>query len=153
MATLAVLAPYGLSLSCKLFPAGSDVQAGSTLSLTEATNRQGYYTASVSGLSGLHSVHFVEIEGVQWVELTDDAGIYEAGEKPVAVLTQQMPESYAADGVQPTAAQSLYLIMQGLLERVIDGTTETIRKLDKVTPAAVYNLNDAANPTDKTRAS
>jgi len=68
------------------------------------------------------------------------------------ILTTQMTESYAADGVAPTLTQAVMLIQQGLLERNVFQTTETVRKLDKTTAAATYTLNDAANPTDKTRA-
>lgn len=69
-----------------------------------------------------------------------------------AVLTTQMTESYAADGVAPTLAQAVLLIQQGLLERAVSGTTETIKKLDKSTAAATYTLDDANTPTSKTRA-
>jgi hypothetical protein len=69
-----------------------------------------------------------------------------------AVLTTQMTESYAADGVAPTLAQAVFLIQQGLLERAVSGTTETIKKLDKSTTAATYSLDDPDAPTSKTRA-
>ena len=69
-----------------------------------------------------------------------------------AVYDTQMTESYAADGVAPTLSQSLYLIQQGLLERSITDVTETVKKLDGTTTAATFTLNDAVNPTSKTRA-
>ncbi len=47
----------GLTLTCDLFPDGSDTAAASAQSMTEATNRLGYYTASITGLSGLHFVN------------------------------------------------------------------------------------------------
>ena len=68
------------------------------------------------------------------------------------ILTTQMTESYAADGAAPTLTQAVMLIQQGLMERNVFQNTETVRKLDKTTVAATYTLNDAANPTDKTRA-
>lgn len=46
----------GLTLTATLYPDGSDTAAVSGVSLTEATNRKGYYTGSVTGLSGLHYV-------------------------------------------------------------------------------------------------
>jgi len=69
-----------------------------------------------------------------------------------AVLTTQMTESYAADGVAPTLAQAVFLIQQGLLVCTVSGTTETIKKLDKSTTAATYSLDDPDAPTSKTRA-
>jgi len=70
-----------------------------------------------------------------------------------AFLTEQMVESYAADGVAPTITQALFLIQQLLSEFVIAAGTYTIYKLDGVTPAATLTLNDATNPTGATRES
>ena len=67
------------------------------------------------------------------------------------ILTTQMTESYAADGVAPTLAQSLFLVQQTLTDFGIVGTDLTIRKLDGSSTAAVLTLNDASNPTDATR--
>lgn len=67
--------------------------------------------------------------------------------------TTQLTEAYAADGVAPTGAQALFLIMQTLIERSISGTSLTIKKLDGSTSAAVITLNDASTPTSQTRSS
>ncbi|MDH3505416.1 MAG: hypothetical protein OEM58_12930, partial [Nitrospirota bacterium] len=69
-----------------------------------------------------------------------------------AILTTQMTEAYAADGVAPTLAQALFLIQQALTEVSISSTTETIKKIDGSTTAATLTLNDATSPTSKTRA-
>lgn len=69
------------------------------------------------------------------------------------VLTTQMTEAYAADGVAPTLAQSLFLIQQVLTEFGISGTTLTAKKLDGSTSAATFTLDDASTPTSLTRAS
>ena len=69
-----------------------------------------------------------------------------------SILTTQMTEAYAADGVAPTLAQSLFLIQQALTEVAIVSTTETIKKLDGSTAAATLTLDDASSPTSKTRA-
>ena len=69
-----------------------------------------------------------------------------------AILTTQMTEAYAADGVAPTLAQSLFLIQQALTDVGIVSTTETIRKLDGSTAAATLTLDSATAPTSKTRA-
>ena len=67
------------------------------------------------------------------------------------VLTTQMTESYAADGVAPTLTQALMLALQNLQEVSYSGTTQTVKKLDGSTSAATYTLDDATNPTNKTR--
>jgi len=69
-----------------------------------------------------------------------------------AILTTQMTEAYAADGVAPTLAQALFLIQQALTEVSISSTTETIKKLDGSTAAATLTLDSATAPTSKTRA-
>jgi hypothetical protein len=69
-----------------------------------------------------------------------------------AVLTTQMTESYAADGVAPTLAQASFLTMQSIMEYAVVGTTLTVKKLDGSTTAATCTLNDATTPTSRTRA-
>lgn len=75
-----------------------------------------------------------------------------AAQNATAVLTTQMTESYAADGVAPTLAQSLFLTQQAVTEAAIVGTTLTVNKLDGTTPAATFTLNSATTPTSRTRA-
>ena len=67
------------------------------------------------------------------------------------VLTAQLTESYSADGVEPTLAQALYLVLQYLYERTVAGTTVTIKRLDGSTTAATQTLNDDTSPTSVTR--
>lgn len=67
------------------------------------------------------------------------------------ILTTQMTEAYAADGVAPTLTQALMLIQQALTENENAGVTQTIKKLDGSTTAATLTLNDATNPTGLTR--
>ncbi len=68
------------------------------------------------------------------------------------VLSTQMTESYAANGVAPTLAQSLFLTMQNLQNFSYAGTTQTVKGIDGATTIATYTLDDAVNPTSKTRA-
>lgn len=70
-----------------------------------------------------------------------------------AIQTQQMTESYAADGAAPTIAQALMLIQQMLTEMSIAGTTATVKKLDGSTTAATFTLNSDSTPSSITRAS
>lgn len=67
------------------------------------------------------------------------------------ILTTQMTEAYAADGVAPTLTQSLFLIQQILTDFGITGTTLTVREIDGATTAATLTLDDDTNPTDLTR--
>jgi len=71
----------------------------------------------------------------------------------VKLLVTQMTESYAADGVAPTMTQALMLIQQVLTEFSIAGTSNTAKKIDGSTTAAIMTLNDSANPTSSTRTS
>lgn len=68
------------------------------------------------------------------------------------VLTSQLTEAYAADGVAPTLAQAVFLIQQSLTNFTISGTTTTIKKIDGVTTAATLTLDDDTTPTGVTRA-
>lgn len=79
--------------------------------------------------------------------LSDDARFDTA-----QLLTTQMTEAYAADGVAPTLAQALFLIQQTIGDFSVSGTTLTAKKLDSSTTAATYTLDDASNPTSRTRA-
>ena len=67
------------------------------------------------------------------------------------IWTTQLTESYAADGTAPTAAQAAFITMQNLQSFSFAGTTQTVKKLDDSTTAATYTLDDATNPTSKTR--
>jgi hypothetical protein len=67
------------------------------------------------------------------------------------VWTTQLTESYAADGVAPTATEALMLTQQFLSDFNITGTSYNVNKLDGTTAAATFTLNDSANPTSITR--
>jgi hypothetical protein len=69
------------------------------------------------------------------------------------VLTTQMTEAYAADGVAPTLAQAVFAIMQNICEIQKSGTTLTIKKLDGSTTAMTFTLDDADDPSSRTRSS
>lgn len=68
------------------------------------------------------------------------------------ILTTQMTESYAADGIAPTLAQALFIIHGNLQEFAYVGTKQTVNKLDGTTEAATYTLDNSSKPTSKTRA-
>jgi len=68
------------------------------------------------------------------------------------ILTTQMTESYAANGVAPTLAQALFAIHQKLMQGSYAGTTSTVYKLDNTTTAFTGTLDDGTNPTEDRRA-
>jgi hypothetical protein len=68
-------------------------------------------------------------------------------------LRTALTEAYASDGAAPTAEQFLFMIWAALQEFAISGTTLTAKKLDGSTAAMTWTLNDATNPTSRTRAS
>jgi len=71
----------------------------------------------------------------------------------LAVGQRQIPDSYAADGAQPTIEQALLAVLQFLQERAVSGTTVTVRKPDGTTEAMTFTLDDGTNPTSITRSS
>ena len=68
-----------------------------------------------------------------------------------AVGTQQMTESYAANGAAPTRDQAAFAIHQMLMQFGIVTTSVTVRKLDNTTTAFIVTLDDATSPTDAKR--
>jgi hypothetical protein len=67
-------------------------------------------------------------------------------------LTSAMADSIPSDGTRPSPTQALYMMVQGLFEGSISGTTWTIKKVDGSTTLFTVTLNDATTPTGKTRA-
>jgi hypothetical protein len=71
--------------------------------------------------------------------------------EPATLLTTQMAEAYAADGVAPTLAQALFAIQQFLQERSTATTTVTVKRLDGSATAMTFTLDDETTPTSITR--
>jgi hypothetical protein len=67
------------------------------------------------------------------------------------ILTTQMTEDYAANGVAPTLAQAQFAIHQMLMQFGISGTTITVKKLDNSTAAFLVTLDDGTDPTSAER--
>ena len=79
-------------------------------------------------------------------------GGYAAGQDPFTlVMASTMTESYTTGPF--TLPQALYEIAQVLGQFSISGTTLTVQKRDATTTAATFGLNDATNPTARTRSS
>src|SRR3989442_2598762 len=70
-----------------------------------------------------------------------------------AVAQRALTESYASPAVAPTLEQALMMLLQGLTEFVIAGTTITVTQLDRASTAMTFTLNDPTNPSSRSRAS
>ena len=68
------------------------------------------------------------------------------------ILTTALTESYAADGATFTLAQALYMLHSSISEFAIVGTVLTAKKLDGSATAMTFTLDDASDPTSRTRA-
>ena len=68
------------------------------------------------------------------------------------VWTTALTEAYAADGTAFTGAQALFMLWSFMAEKAIVTTTLTANKLDGVTAAMTFTLDDGTNPTSLTRA-
>lgn len=66
--------------------------------------------------------------------------------------TDTIPDSYSADGAQPTIAQAILAIHQFLQERSVTGTTVTVTKPNGSTVAMTFTLDNGVSPTSITRA-
>ena len=88
-------------------------------------------------------------------ECTDALNAYDPPTKTEmdAMWTTAQTESYASDGAAATPAQLLYMIYCAVGEFAISSTTITGKKLDGSTTAMTWTINDASNPTSRTRAS
>jgi hypothetical protein len=82
---------------------------------------------------------------------TDLAADIAAVPTAAEILTQQITESYSADGVAPTLAQAIMAIQQRLLDADVSGTTLTVRQLDGTTAAMTLTLDNGTTPTDINR--
>lgn len=89
--------------------------------------------------------------GVPEVDVTLVEGADATDTLKSTLLTSQLTEAYAADGVAPTVAQALFAIMQRLSSFSISGTTLTVRKIDDSTTAMTFTMNDAINPSSVVR--
>ncbi len=67
------------------------------------------------------------------------------------LLTAVLTESYAADTVAPTLEQMLYMLWSAVADFSIAGTALQTHEIDGATNAMRFLLDNAANPTSRTR--
>ncbi len=108
----------------------------------------GAQAAAAAALAAYDAATGADISGL------NDLSAADVNAEVVDVLrTDTLPDSYAADGAQPTIAQAVLMLLQFLSEREVSGTTVTVNKPDGSTAAMTFTLDDASNPTSITRAS
>jgi len=160
--TYEILVPEGMSISAW---AGTRLTDAATAGIPDI-NLKNIANAAVSTSTAQLGVNTVQAAGTAWgsgaitaASIAADAiGASELAADAVTeivtgILTTAMTEAYAADGVAPTLAQAIFLLIAALTEFSISGTTITAKKLDGSTTAATFTINDATNPTSRTRAS
>jgi hypothetical protein len=117
------------------------VSLGSTLGVT------GAITATNASNNLTLGTFTVTTNAIAWNAAWDT----EVQSEVTDALTTALTESYATDGATATAAELLYMIYSAVMEFSISGTTLTCKKLDGSTTAMTVTLNDATNPTSRTR--
>lgn len=98
------------------------------------------------------SILGVDAAGNQWNDILIEIDIPAFNELDFSLLNT-LVEDYPADATPGNAAELLYLILANVSQFDIVGTNLTARKLDGSAIAAVYNLNDADNPSSRERTS
>lgn len=91
------------ALTAELYPDGSDTAAEANITLTEADNREGYYTASVTGLSGLHYCRVLNagglLRGQGWVRMNTSGR---------CIVSDERPSSTSSSGSTSTSTSRSY---------------------------------------------
>ncbi len=123
---------------------------GSNLTEAGGTGDQLTALATAASVSALNDISAADVWAAATRTLTAGTNLNDIS--VADVLTTQMTESYNADGVAPTLAQALHLIIAYLTERSVTGTTVTAKRLDGATTAATFTLDDGTTPTSVTRA-
>ena len=67
------------------------------------------------------------------------------------VLSSQLTEAYAANGVAPTLTQALLAVHQMLMDFSIAGTSVTVKQLNNSSTAFVVTLDNGVTPTATSR--
>lgn len=129
-----------------------------TINETDSSNMPGVYELLLdedmvveAGNDSEEMIFYITHSGMKTVVKTIE--LYAATNASIAasVLTSQMPESYAANGIAPSLAQAIFAVHQRLMNFGISGTTHRTYQLDSVSTAFDATLDDATNPTTMRR--
>ena len=163
----AAIVTYGLDHLVSASVAGSDVVDNSIIAKLvskESTADWDDFVNTTDSLQALRDQTGSGLSAIPWnsswdaevqSEVTDALNAYDPPTKAEmdAMWTTAQTESYASDNAAATPAQLLYMILCSVSEFAISGTTITGKKLDGSTTAMTWTINDASNPTSRTRAS
>ena len=163
----AAIVTYGLDHLVSASVAGSDVVDNSIIAKLvskESTADWDDFVNTTDSLQALRDQTGSGLSAIPWnsswdaevqSEVTDALNAYDPPTKAEmdGMWTTAQTESYARDGSTATPAQLLYMILCSVSEFAISGTTITGKKLDGSTTAMTWTINDASNPTSRTRAS
>lgn len=125
----------------------------------DPTNQTGLYELHVPNAAfasgGMVSIVLQGVSGMLPRVINVDLGVaLTAAERTAAadaLLTRAMTEAYSTTTGTLTLAQALHLIVAGLGNYSVSGTSLTLYGLDGVTPIAAYTLNSSSTPTSRTR--
>lgn len=125
----------------------------------DSTHQPGLYEIHIPNAAfasgGLVSIVLQGASGMFPCVINVDLGVaLTAAERTAAadsLLTRVMTEAYSTTTGTLTLAQALHLIVAGLGNYSVSGTSLTLYGLDGVTPIAVYTLNSSSSPTSRTR--
>lgn len=92
------------------------------------------------------------LTAVPWNSSWDAEVQSECADALTAHWTASMTEAYAADGAAATPIEMLYMTYAVVAQMDVVGTTLTAYKLDGTTAAMTFTLDDADDPTSRTRA-
>lgn len=149
--------PAGLTLTCDIYPRGSDTADQSGITLTEATNRKGTYSGDVTSAStGLITIK-IKLSSSVVAEITgyieDDTSIWIMDEGVMSTsATDQIADAVLTrdwSSVTGEAARSVLNALRILRNKVSEtGGTLTVTEEDDLTTAwtAVVTTNLAAQP-------
>lgn len=123
----------------------TNITAGTVTTATNVTNISTGGIAAASFAAGAIDAAAIAANAIGAAELAAD------------VITDvwqgtALTEAYAADGIEATPAQLLYMIWSAINEFAISGATLTCKKLDGSTTSMTFTLSDVTNPTSRTRA-
>ena len=163
----AAIVTYGLDHLVSASVAGSDVVDNSIIAKLvskESTADWDDFVNTTDSLQALRDQTGSGLSAIPWnsswdaevqSEVTDALNAYDPPTKAEmdGMWTTAQTESYASDGSTATPAQLLYMILCSVSEFSISGTTITGKKLEGSPTAMTGTINDASNPTSRTRAS
>ena len=156
-AAAAALAAYGAATATNVTNATSPLATGAALAALNNLSSAGAQAAAAAALTAYDAATATNVTNAT-SQLALEATVaalnnIDAAAIITALETETLPDSYSADGAQPTYAQALLEIRQFLMERGVINTTLTVNKPDGTTPAFTLALDDDANPTSISRAS